>query len=131
MFRIAGANGVLALIGVGNTELIDLPDSAFFEAAHLATFSSVLDFHKLNLTLSANYQGHRNYWIAENSKGELGSVWLVNGQVSITLNGDVSLLFSAKNLMNAEYFGAPQGVGVKQGIPGRGREWALGVCWRW
>lgn len=113
------------------TRLIDLPDSAFVEAEGLGAL--IVNYHegKWNWSLSASYQGKREYLLTANQRAPIASAWLANGQVSYQLNEVTRLRLTAKNLLDEDFASAPQGAGIVNGIPNRGREWSLGVDWHW
>lgn len=113
------------------TRLIDLPDSAFVEAEGLGAL--IVNYHegKWNWNLSASYQGKREYLLTANQRAPIASAWLANGQVSYQLNEVTRLRLTAKNLLDEDFASAPQGAGIVNGIPNRGREWSLGVDWHW
>ena len=113
------------------TRLIDLPDSAFVEAEKLGALIVNYQQGKWNWNISASYQGEREYLLTATQRASIASAWLANSQVSYEFNRDTRLRLNAKNLLDEDFASAPQGAGILGGIPNRGREWSLGVDWRW
>ncbi|WP_039913302.1 TonB-dependent receptor plug domain-containing protein [Cellvibrio mixtus] len=118
------------LLRASYTHLYDLPDSAFAEAEHLA--SAVVNYQhgRWNWNLSASYQGPRNYLITLNQQGYLEGYWLANGQVSYNFNTQTKLRLSLKNLLDESYSSPALGVGIRGGVPNRGREASIGMDWQ-
>lgn len=119
------------LMRVSVTQFTDLPDSAFAEADKLAAY--ILNYHRgdWNWNLSLNYQGRREYLLTADQRAPVSSNWLANGQLSYEFSKDTRIKIAIKNIMDEYYVSAPQGAGIIGGIPNRGREWSLGVDWRW
>lgn len=119
------------LMRLSLTHLADLPDTAFAEADQLGAY--ILNYHKgaWNWNLSLSYQGERQYLSAVDQLDTIGSHWLANGQVSYRISKATRLNLAVKNITDDSYASVPQGAGVMGGVPNRGREWSLGVDWRW
>lgn len=119
------------LMRLSLTRFIDLPDSAFAEADRLAAY--ILNYHKgaWNWNISFNYQGEREYLRSASQREKLSAYWLANSHLSYQLTSDTRVSLTIKNLMDEDYASSPQGAGVIGGVPNRGREWGLGVDWRW
>ncbi|WP_231591628.1 TonB-dependent receptor domain-containing protein [Cellvibrio sp. pealriver] len=119
------------LMRLSLTRFSDLPDSAFAEADRLAAY--ILNYHKgaWNLNVSFNYQGEREYLRTANEREQMGSYWLANSQLSYEMTKDTRIKLTIKNLMDEAYASPPQGAGIIGGIPNRGREWGMGIDWRW
>lgn len=119
------------LMRLSLTRFTDLPDSAFAEADRLAAY--ILNYHKgaWNWNLSLNYQGERDYLRTPSQRERLAAYWLANSQLSYQLAKDTRIKLTIKNLMDEDYASPPQGAGIIGGIPNRGREWGMGIDWRW
>lgn len=119
------------LMRLSLTRFTDLPDSAFAEADRLAAY--ILNYHKSawNWNISFNYQGEREYLRTASQREQLDAYWLANSHLSYQLTKDTRIKLTIKNLMDEDYASPPQGAGIIGGIPNRGREWGLGVDWRW
>ncbi|WP_331346597.1 TonB-dependent receptor [Cellvibrio sp. UBA7661] len=119
------------LMRLSLTRFSDLPDSAFAETDRLAAY--ILNYHKgaWNLNVSFNYQGEREYLRTANEREQMGSYWLANSQLSYELTKGTRIKLTIKNLMDEAYASPPQGAGIIGGIPNRGREWGMGIDWRW
>ncbi|WP_331350766.1 TonB-dependent receptor [Cellvibrio sp. UBA7671] len=119
------------LMRLSLTRFTDLPDSAFAEADRLAAY--ILNYHKgvWNWNLSFNYQGERDYLRTASQRERLAGYWLANSQLSYQLVKDTRIKLTIKNLMDEDYASPPQGAGIMGGVPNRGREWGIGLDWRW
>lgn len=118
-------------ISMSYTQLMNLSDAALFEAVRMASVISDFRFDRWVANLSASYQGGRGYRDAVDSQRKLDSEWLVNGRIGYYVSRNIDFEITAKNLFGNRYFSAPQGVVLSSGVPNRGREWSVGVNWRW
>lgn len=118
------------LVRLSYTHLYDLPDSAYAEADQLAAAVINYQRERWNWNLSASYQGARAYLITASQQDQLDSYWLVNGQLSYNFSPETRLRFSLKNLFDESYSSPALGVGIRGGVPNRGREASIGMDWQ-
>lgn len=118
------------LVRLSYTHLYDLPDSAYAEADQLAAAVINYQRERWNWNLSASYQGARAYLITASQQDQLDSYWLANGQLSYNFSSETRLRFSLKNLFNESYSSPALGVGIRGGVPNRGREASIGMDWQ-
>lgn len=118
------------LMRLSYTHLYDLPDSAFAESDQLAAAVFNYQRGRWNCSLSANYQGARQYLISASQRGYLPGYWLANGQISYSFSPETRLRFSVKNLLDESYSSPALGVGIQGGVPNRGREASVGMDWQ-
>lgn len=117
------------LLRLNYTYMEDLPDSAFREADNLGIL--ILNFNqgKWNWNLSANYQGERRYLLTQTQQASLDADWVANSKLRYQLSSSINLSLVIKNSFDKDYSSPAQGAGIVDGIPNRGREWALGMEW--
>lgn len=118
------------LMRLSYTHLYDLPDSAFAESDQLAAAVFNYQRGRWNCSLSASFQGVREYLISANQRGDLPSYWLANGQLSYSFSPETRVRFSVKNLLDERYSSPALGVGIQGGVPNRGREASIGMDWQ-
>lgn len=118
------------LMRLSYTHLYDLPDSAFAESDQLAAAVFNYQRGRWNCSLSASFQGVRQYLISANQRGDLPSYWLANGQLSYSFSAETRVRFSVKNLLDERYSSPALGVGIQGGVPNRGREASIGMDWQ-
>lgn len=115
------------LLRVNYTHMKDLPDSAFREATDLGIFTLNFNQNKWNWNLSANYQAERRYLLTQTQRATLDSHWIASSKLRYQFNDSINISLAVKNLFDKNYSNPTQGTGIRDGIPNRGREWALGV----
>ena len=118
------------LLRTSYTHLYDLPDSAFAEAEHLAIAAINYQQGRWNLSLSASYQGSRQYLLTNDQHGTLAGYWLANGQLSYRFDPRTRLSLGIKNLLDERYSSPALGIGILGGVPNRGRETSVNMEWQ-
>lgn len=118
------------LARISATQFIDLPDSAFREAEELGSLTINYSRAQWNWSLAAIYQGERNYLYTTSQQETLDAYWVATSKLRYNLDKNISLSLAIKNLADEEYSTPSQGAGVIGGVPNRGREWKLGVEWK-
>lgn len=108
---------------------MQLPDSAFREAEHLASTELNYSTARWNWNLAGIYQGHRQSPQTDMLRNRLDNFWLFNTELRYTFLGGHDLRLQIKNLTGNNYPTPSQGLGKPQGIPNRDRE--LSVAWQW
>ncbi len=108
------------------THFTQLPDTAFREAVTLASVLINYQKNHFNWNLTGIYHGVRNMLTGATLQ-PLDAYWLVNTKLRYQLNKSWSGSAQIKNLLDQEYRTAPQGNRLTEGVPNRGREWAIGI----
>lgn len=109
---------------------IDLPESAFREAAQTASFEVNYAAEKWNWNLLGFYQDERNTLITATTQQTLDDFWMLNTQWRYQFNARYNLRLQIKNLTDTEIATPAQSLGKLDGIPNRGRELSAEVEWR-
>jgi outer membrane receptor protein involved in Fe transport len=113
------------------SHFLELPDSAFREADQISSLMLNYKRQHWNWNMTAVYLGERQTLAPANVRNALGSFWVVNSKLGYQLNSAVGVNLQLKNMLDEAYFTPAQGNGIVEGVPNRGREWSLGVDWRW
>ncbi len=113
------------------SHFLELPDSTFREAEQLASLLLNYKRQQWNWNLTAVYQAERQTLAPANVRNTLDSFWVVNSKLGYQVNPAWSVNLQIKNLLDETYFTPAQANGIGNGVPNRGREWSLGVDWRW
>lgn len=109
---------------------IDLPASAFREAARTASFEVNYAAEKWNWNLLGFYQDERETLITTNTRHTLDDFWMLNSQWQYQFHSRYELRLQLKNITGEEIATPSQGLGKPEGIPNRGREFSAEVEWR-
>lgn len=118
------------LARISATHFIDLPDSAFREAEEIGSLTINYSKAQWNWSIATIYQGERNYLYTTSQQETLDAYWVTTSKLRYNLDKHISLSLAIKNLTDEEYSTPSQGAGIIGGVPNRGREWKLGVEWK-
>jgi iron complex outermembrane receptor protein len=119
------------LVRATYTHFLSLPQSAFREAQQLASLVLNYEANNWGWNLSAIYQGQHNVLLPNNEQRTLESFWYANSKFRYRINSNCNLNLAAKNIFNTAYETPGQGTGLPEGTPNRGREWSLGIDWKY
>lgn len=111
--------------------LLDLPDSAFRDADNAGSLMLNYQRQQWNWNIAGVHQGARHTAAPANSLSLLDAYWVVNSKLAYQVTPALGLHVQAKNLLDETYFSPAQGIGIRGGVPNRGREWHLGIDWSW
>jgi outer membrane cobalamin receptor len=109
---------------------IDLPASAFREAARTASFEVNYAAEKWNWNLLGFYQDERETLITASTRQTLDDFWMLNTQWQYQFNSRYDLKLQLKNITDEDIATPAQGLARPEGIPNRGREFSAEVRWR-
>lgn len=109
------------------TNIFDKPESTFREAATLASVNLNYQTHKWGGSVSASFNDERVMLDSEGEQVTLDSHWLAFAKLQYQWAADWQVYFEVKNLTDESYASPPSFPRGMEGIPGRGREWQLGV----
>jgi iron complex outermembrane receptor protein len=109
---------------------MDLPASAFREAARTGSFEINYAAEKWNWNLLGFYQDERQTPITPTSEQTLDDFWMLNTQWRYQFSAGYELKLQVKNITNEEATTPAQSLGKLDGIPNRGRELSAEVEWR-
>lgn len=101
----------------------------FREADQLA--SIILDYqeNKWNVNVSTSYSGERESPVPS-GKETLGDYWLTNAKIQYFINAEQSLYLQAKNILDEDYETPYRGSTFYDALPNRGREFSVGMHWK-
>jgi outer membrane receptor protein involved in Fe transport len=111
------------------THFTQLPDTAFREADTLGSLLINYRQDHWNWNLTAVYHDQREM-LNGNIKQSIDSYWLFNTKLRYKFNKSWSSYAQIKNLLDKNYQTTSQGSGLIEGVPNRGREWVIGVEYR-
>jgi outer membrane cobalamin receptor len=109
---------------------MDLPESAFREAARTGSFEINYAAEKWNWNLLGFYQDERQTPITPTSEQTLDDFWMLNTQWRYQFSGSYELSLQVKNITDEAAATPAQSLGKLNGIPNRGREFSAEVEWR-
>lgn len=119
------------LVRITYSHILELPDSAFRESDQLASITLNYKQQAWNWNVAAVYQNESQTLSPVNTRNTLDDFWVVNSKLGYELTRDVGINLQIKNLLGEHYFSPAQANGIADGVPNRGREWSLGLEWRW
>jgi iron complex outermembrane receptor protein len=111
------------------THFTKLPNTLFREADTLASFLINYEQESWSLNLTGIYHGEREM-LTSNTKLTLANHWLFHTKLHYHFTDNWIMSFQIKNLLNEDYQTTLQGNRLTEGVPNRGREWLLGVEYR-
>lgn len=109
---------------------MDLPASAFREAAQTGSFEINYAAEKWNWNVSGFYQDERQSPITATSEQTLSDFWMLNTQWRYQFSAGYALRLQVKNIADQDVATPAQSLGKFNGIPNRGREFSAEVEWR-
>lgn len=109
---------------------MDLPASAFREAARTGSFEINYAAEKWNWNLLGFYQDERQTPITPTSEQTLDDFWMLNTQWRYQFSAGYELKLQVKNITDEAAATPAQSLGKLDGIPNRGRELSAEVEWR-
>ena len=109
---------------------MDLPASAFREAAQIGSFEINYASEKWNWNLLGFYQDERQTPITPTSQQTLDDFWMLNTQWRYQFSAGYELKLQVKNITDEAAATPAQSLGKLDGIPNRGRELSAEVEWR-
>lgn len=109
---------------------MDLPASAFREAAQTGSFEINYAAEKWNWNLLGFYQDERQTPITPTSEQTLDDFWMLNTQWRYQFSAGYELKLQVKNIADQDAATPAQSLGKLEGIPNRGREFSAEVAWR-
>lgn len=109
---------------------MDLPASAFREAAQTGSFEINYAAEKWNWNLLGFYQDERQTPITPTSEQTLDDFWMLNTQWHYQFSAGYELKLQVKNITDEAAATPAQSLGKLEGIPNRGRELSAEVEWR-
>lgn len=109
---------------------MDLPASAFREAAQMGSFEINYAAEKWNWNLLGFYQDERQTPITPTSEKTLDDFWMLNTQWCYQFSAGYELKLQVKNITDETAATPAQSLGKLDGITNRGRELSAEVEWR-
>lgn len=106
---------------------IDLPASAFREAAQTASFEVNYAAEKWNWNLLGFYQDERETLVSATTRQTLDDFWMLNTQWQYQFNSRYKLRLQIKNITDEAIATPAQSLNKPDGIPNRGREFSTEV----
>ena len=116
---------------VSASEFLETPQSFFREGARTGSVMLNGFMDALNWNISAVYKSDSEMEIANNAFDKVSSYWLLGGKLQYQHNKQLSSQLQIKNINNQQYNTAPQGNGIFEGTPNRGREIAYSISYQW
>jgi outer membrane receptor for ferrienterochelin and colicin len=114
----------------GNYTLITNNDDADFrEADRFGSTTVNYNRGRLNMNVSAAYQGSREMAIAgsEDTRMLLHNYWLFHSKVGYDFYDDWSVSLQIKNMFDKDYLTPSSNTSIAEGIANRGREYMVGI----
>lgn len=109
---------------------MDLPASAFREAAQIGSFEINYAAQKWNWNLLGFYQDERQTPITPTSEQTLDDFWMLNTQWRYQFSAGYELKLQVKNITDQDVATPTQSLGKLKGIPNRGREFRVEFEWQ-
>ena len=93
------------------------------------TFSLIANYHYNDWDFNLNTFFHDSIQqqIAKGGLVDLSSYWVVNGTIRYALFNKVALIGKVNNLFDEDYYSSSKSAAFVEGVPNRGRTYALGV----
>ncbi len=108
------------------THFSKLPDTSFREADTLASLLINYGKNRWNWNLTGIYHSQREM-LSGDILQPLDAYWLFNTKLHYRLDKAWSSYVQIKNLFEQAHENAPQGNRLTEGTPNRGREWLIGI----
>lgn len=96
------------------------------------TFSWIANYHYGNWDFNVNGFFHDavQQQLAGSLLTDLSAYWVINSNVRYTLSDKLTLFTKINNLFDEEYYSSTKTAAFTQGLPNRGRTYAVGVEWK-
>ncbi|MEZ5673147.1 MAG: TonB-dependent receptor [Thiotrichaceae bacterium] len=93
------------------------------------TFSLIANYHydDWDFNLNTFFHDSIQQQVAKNRFVDLSSYWLANGTIRYNLSNKITLVGKVENLFDQEYYSSSKITAFVEGVPNRGRTYALGM----
>jgi len=117
------------LVRASITRIIEKPDPSFREADNKGSFTINYQNARWNANLVSSYFGEREMTAGAN-RITLEDYWVIFAKLQYHVTDQLETFIQAKNLLDEDYLTPASGSNLTKGIPNRGREFLLGLNWK-
>lgn len=113
------------------SEMLEMPSAFFREGERTGSLHFTYSNGPWLWSLSGVYQSETITEISEGVFQQLPSHWVWGSKLSVTISPSIRTVFQIKNVSDEQYVNSPQGQGLPEGVPNRGREISCELEYQW